>query len=745
MLNMVITKIIGDKTWASWVPDGGDIYVAESSFTEKDLLKAARFLWHGNSYRCWWTDNVDNACKLAEYADNTCRDELISLKNNRSRSLELSRLGSIDALFPCPENLSYLPFQNVGIQYAIERKNTLIGDSMGLGKTIQSIGFINTLKEIEYVLIICPNTIKINWKRELDKWLVRSMTVEIATSQHLPDPTKGNIIIMNYETARKFCYCPTEREINAKKKSDRAMVSKLEYEIERCNINKNNGLHTYKTLEELNKEIEEKEERLLKLIIKLENKEYDNKNYNKTFSSFPWDLIIVDECHRLKNARSIQSKSVFRLKTKRNLYLTGTPIVNRPSELFPFLVHLDPMTWKNKHYYFLKRYCGGSAKGVTKQNLPELQQKLRETIMIRRLKSEVLKELPAKRHQVIEIEAKDLEELLAQEKEAYDNNKQTIERLQFELEIAKVQDDESLYKNAIKKLKDTISAQFSEIAKIRAETAKKKIPYVLQHIENMLEVEEKIVFFCHHHAMVDAIYDHFKKLAVKIDGRMSDQDERQVSIDRFQNDDSVNLFVGSITAAGVGITLTKSSTVIFGELDWVPGNMAQASDRCHRIGQKDCVLVQLIVLENSLDAKIAHTLIQKMEIIEAALDRDVESEDEILDQGNHVRTDKKKVSKLAVYVSEYIKDHVHCALKTISAMCDGAVCEDHAGFNHVDTRIGKYLAAIPGLTNKQTLLGLKLCWKYRRQLNKQTVEIIQSEIERIKNAYETELTKETYE
>jgi len=97
-------------------------------------------------------------------------------------------------------------------------------------------------------------------------------------------------------------------------------------------------------------------------------------------------------------------------------------------------------------------------------------------------------------------------------------------------------------------------------------------------------------------------------------------DERQQAVDNFQNNDNCRVFIGSITAAGVGITLTAASTVIFAELDWVPGNLTQAEDRCHRIGQHDSVLVQHIIYENSVDAYLAQKIVAKQDIIEQVVD-----------------------------------------------------------------------------------------------------------------------------
>jgi hypothetical protein len=348
--------------------------------------------------------------------------------------------------------------------------------------------------------------------------------------------------------------------------------------------------------------------------------------------------------------------------------------------------------------------------------------------------------LPAKRRQVIEVEAVELLELLREERGLYERNEEKIRELQSKLELSKVMDDEKEYRSLITQLKDVVMAQFQDLARIRVETAEKKIPYIIKHLEGVLEQEDKVIFFCHHKVMVDAVMKHFGKIAVKIDGRVTKIEDRQLSVDRFQDMNSgVKLFVGSIMAAGVGLTLTASSTVIFGELDWVPGNMQQAEDRAHRIGQKDCVLVQLIVLSESVDVKMAHTIISKIEIIEAALDNEEtpDPETEILDPGDHVKVDRKKVEKYAPYVSRFAREKIHEGLQLLASVCDGARREDMAGFNIVDTRIGKSLANQMEISNKQALLGLKILLKYHKQLPKHILEICRGEAARIKVARES--------
>lgn len=178
---------------------------------------------------------------------------------------------------------------------------------------------------------------------------------------------------------------------------------------------------------------------------------------------------------------------------------------------------------------------------------------------------------------------------------------------------------ENKFRSAVKRLNQARFAAFEELARIRHLTAMAKVEDIIAFAKEALESTEKVVIFAHHHDVMDALMDAFGKMAVCVRGGMSGQ-ERQRSVDRFQEDPSVRVFVGGMYAAGVGLTLTAASTVIFAELDWVPGVIAQSEDRCHRIGQKDCVVVYHIVLQDSLDYKLAHTIVSKLEVIEAALD-----------------------------------------------------------------------------------------------------------------------------
>ena len=277
--------------------------------------------------------------------------------------------------------------------------------------------------------------------------------------------------------------------------------------------------------------------------------------------------------------------------------MTGTPILNRPRELWPLLHAIDPDGIGKNFMGYHRRYCGAEKTrygwnfdGAT--NLPELSDNLRSSIMVRRLKADVLTELPAKRRQLIELPQGDvLGDIIVAEKEAFE---------------------------AIWDLKAS-AAKFTEISEKRLAVSRAKLPQVIEHVASLLESLDKIIVFAHHGEIVDALDEAFASRAVAVSGTTPPAD-RQALVDRFQTDPHCNVFIGTILAAGVGLTLTAAQTVIFAEFDWRPGMMEQAEDRARRIGQTGSVLIRYLVFDGSIDAKMAQTFVAKKDVADAALD-----------------------------------------------------------------------------------------------------------------------------
>lgn len=643
----------------------GARWVCVCTFGERDVPKAAGFRWDPGK-RQWWTPDPDKAAKLSSPEEATKLMEQVAEKQMIRRELiEDSRQSDAQVELPCREGLAYLPYQRAGIASALRRRNVLFGDEMGLGKTIQAIGLINADPTIRRVLVVCPATLKRNWQIELDKWLVRKMTIVFADGKSF-HPGWGDITIINYDVLSKH-------------------VAKLR--------------------------------------------------------SIEWDLLICDEAHLLKNQKSKRTRAicgiddytarkeecdvVVPVPCRRAAFLTGTPIPNRPIEGFPLFHFLDPLEFRS-FYGFARRYCAADSNGYGfdpsgSSNLPELQDKLRATIMIRRLKADVLKELPAKRRQIIELAADGAAGAIEAEQEAWSRNEDRIQALQVAVELSKASDNPEDYKLAVSRLGAAAQVAFTEISKMRHETAVAKIPHVIDHLRTVTESGSKVICFAHHLDVIEAIAAEFGKECVTLYGATKMVD-RQKAVERFQKDPTCLLFVGGISAAGVGITLTAASHVVFAELDWVPGNMTQCEDRAHRIGQTEMVLVQHLVLEGSLDARMANILVGKQEVLAAALDTVsiTAAQEPAVPSKDRAATEGSSRSKIEALAAKLTPEHIqaiHAGLKLLAAM-DG----DHArqlnaiGFSRIDVQIGHSLANSPRLSPKQAALGVSLVRKYRRQV-----------------------------
>ena len=585
----------------------------------------------------------------------------------RQEAKAASRATDADINVPAPEGLAYLGYQRAGIAFGHERPAVLIGDEMGLGKTIQAIGLMNANPDLQRILITCPASLKLNWKRELEKWLVKKRTIFVADGKVFPVDMNGDvlrvIVIINYDVL---------------------------------------GRH----------------ERAIK--------------------DTEWDMIVADEAHLLKNPKAIRTRMVVGARAtkaekakgmadipgitaKKRVFLTGTPICNKPIELFPLISYLDPITWSS-FWKYAGRYTGANANNGWNcdgaQNLGELQDKLRSTIMVRRLKKDVLTELPPKTRKVVEIPADaEMRRLLNQEREVY--NEEAEEELETRVELAKASDNPEEFKRAVAELAIKMKVAFEGLSTIRREMAEAKVRMLIVHemLEQAVEDSDKTIIFAHHKSVIATIAEKFGTEAVTITGDTAIPD-RMANVDRFQKDPTCKVIIGSIGAMGVGLTLTASSHVIMFELDWVPGNVSQAEDRAHRIGQKDNVLVEHYVVEGSLDAVMAKRIIAKQEVIDQALDMitQIEANTPAPSKGG-TRTTFNKLAEEAETMTPDQRNAAVLAIRQLAEMCDGAGKLDGAGFNKIDAGIGRALALTVSMTPKQCALARKIALKYRGQLS----------------------------
>lgn len=355
----------------------------------------------------------------------------------------------------------------------------------------------------------------------------------------------------------------------------------------------------------------------------------------------PYNFFISDESQYIKNQDANRTKIAQTLakKAKWKIFITGTPIYNKPKDLFVALNLIDPIVFSN-YFAFATRYCGASKikvnnKSVMKYsgatNVEELNTLLRSNYMVRRMAKDVLKDLPDKIKDVIVLDEGDLNLLVEKEKKAVSDSKKEEERLKAEAEelrdlASKNKEFEQLYKDKIKSLREIKFKNFGELSRIRKEIAIKKAPYVIDFVKEILDNNEdpnsKIVVFGHHKEVLQKIYQELKKYnPVIITGDVADG-ERQRAIMMFKEKNNTRVFVGSMGAAGTGVDGLQENcnTAVFAELDWTPSLVDQAESRLQRIGQKNTVWIYHIVANDSIDSRIVKLMMEKEAVSKEILD-----------------------------------------------------------------------------------------------------------------------------
>lgn len=326
-------------------------------------------------------------------------------------------------------------------------------------------------------------------------------------------------------------------------------------------------------------------------------------------------VLITDECHYYKSNKANRTKAV-KLIAKNIphiIALSGTPIVNKPIEAYNALRLIREDLFGN-YQYFINRFCnpkwngfGWDYGGAT--HTEELHNLLTSTVMIRRLKRDVLPQLPPKARSFVPV-------TLYNRKEYRDAEGDFITYLL-----------ETKGREAARKASN--AEALAKIEALKQLAVKGKIEECLSWIEDFLENGEKLVVFATHRSVIETVMKRFGEIAVKIDGSVSLTD-RNKAVQAFQENDKIRLFVGNIKAAGVGLTLTAASNVAFLELPWTPGDLSQAEDRCHRIGQKDSVNIWFLLATDTIEERIAHILDEKKKVLDAVLDGEITAQESLL-------------------------------------------------------------------------------------------------------------------
>lgn len=460
------------------------------------------------------------------------------------------------------EPYQVMPYQTNGVAYNLKHERVIIGDEPGLGKTCQAI-LSAILAGSKCILIICPATLKENWKTEWKIWADRNALV-------LSDRIKNSwpqyyqvgmcsVFITNYESLKKYFVEKIEKHVDAAGKPKPLRL---------------NHIH-----------------------------------FKNTIDLF--DTVIIDETHRCKEGSTQTAKFVMGItKGKKRVYaLTGTPVVNVPKDLVPQLYIINQLDKFGGYKGFIDRYCQGSREA---SNLKELNYLLNKHCFYRRLKSEVLKDMPPKMRNIIRVDITNREEYNKAETRLKDYLRENLGKTNGEITRA---------------LRGEAMVMIGILKQI---SARGKMEQVIEHIRSVVEAGEKIVVFAWHKEMV---YEMKRAIpgAVTIVGDDS-MEQRERAKDSFQNDPRVQVIICNIKSGGVGITLTASSRVIFLELPWNPANCDQCEDRCHRIGQVDSVDCGYFLGHETVDEYIYDIIDKKRKIVKDVTGSEEEVETSIQDQ-----------------------------------------------------------------------------------------------------------------
>jgi SNF2 family DNA or RNA helicase len=432
-------------------------------------------------------------------------------------------------------------FQKEGLDFLLKSSgNALLADEMGLGKTVQTLSYVSTEKQTFPVLIVAPLVTLKNWEREIQKFVKKKSR-------------NGRIIESESPSI-------TSIRTGKSKELPQSDIYIINYELllKRSEDIEKAGIHT----------------------------------------------IVCDEVHNLRSKTTQKYKAIKKLaalpSVQYRIGLSGTPIYNRGSEIWPIIDILKPGllgSFKEFCEYFC--YVDDKGKAIVLENKrASLRNELQKHVMLRRKKSDVLKELKDKVR---------YKEVIAADTDFY---LEELDKIWKKLESEQKQAQTEFSKSASYHRAIQSERQIAGLA---------KLPHVINFVKNIMEIEESVVVFCHHkviHKLLNESLEEFSPVAII--GGQSD-DVRQDQIDKFQSGES-KLMIAGIRAGNVGINLTRAKYVIFAELDWSPAIHRQAEDRLHRIGQKNTVFAYYLIGNGTLDDHVASILVDKSYEIDAILD-----------------------------------------------------------------------------------------------------------------------------
>ena len=478
--------------------------------------------------------------------------------------------------------------QKEGIKFLLANRKCILADSMGCGKTIQSI-IAAMASNSKKILIITTASLKTNWKRELtiyndekDIQILQGSKDEICDKKY---------VIANYDILINYYEVPTET------------VYETEY------VYNENGKR-----EVIRKPVmvKSKDGQLIEKQKKSTRKDVIEeclKNSPLFLNKF--DCVIIDEAQKLSNNSSNRYKVIddFLKRAKPNyvFLLTGTPLTNKPINLYYILKLIDaPIT--RDYRYFIKRYCDAktfrlkTGKEVTTingaSNLEELREKIKH-LYIRRLLTEMTdmvdKNIITKTYDLTESQRVEYERLWQEYLDA---------------QIEQGNEDSEQYR------------QLVEGILVRQYLAKQMVDNTIKLVDDMLEEGGKVIIVCTFAEEIAMFKNYYKKKCVVYDGKMTAKAKDEAE-QAFNNDKNVRVFIGQILAAGVGLNLVVANKMVFNSYSWVAADNAQIEDRIYRLTQKNDVTCVYQLFNDSMSKHMYDTVIGKKNMMDTIIKSEI--------------------------------------------------------------------------------------------------------------------------
>lgn len=453
--------------------------------------------------------------------------------------------------------------QKEGVKFLLSNKKCILADGMGSGKSIQSI-VASICTNADKILIICPASVKSTWKREL-MYYVDEKDITIVNGNNWGETTKFTII--NYDILDNFYTVPTENVLEevVTKDENNNIVTKL--------VTKTKKSTKKAVIEECMK---------------------NSRLFQEKFG-----CVIVDEVHRMVNNKSIRYQVIDdlfkRTRPPFRFLLTGTPMTNKPMNLY-YLLKLIDAEVTDDYQFYVKRYCGGKemklrtgkkiliANDAT--NLEELKEKIKH-IYIRRLLSQMTDMVKKN----IEIKEYDL------------NEKQTARYNELWDEYVKAQEEKGNNDSEAYR-------QLVEGTIVRQYLAKEMIPNTIHLAEEIIDNDEKVIISCTYTEEVNELKKYFGKIAVVYDGKMTSK-QKDKSEYEFMNNPKIKVFIGQIDSASVGLTLTAATKLIFNSFSFSSHVLKQMEDRIYRLTQTKDVTCYYQVFTDSISQHVYNTVLKK--------------------------------------------------------------------------------------------------------------------------------------